>query len=218
MPRQGGETRRRIIDAAYEIFYKGGFARASVDAVADAAGVTKRTLYYHFESKQALVAAVLAVQQELALARIQRWAEGVSGDPEAVVDRLFTELASWAKQPRWRGSGFTRAAMEFAHLPGHPARLAAHRHKGAVEGWLAAQFADGRIGAAPTLARQVILLMEGCLSLILIHGDTSYANAAREAARALVERHRKSAAGISPRARHGPRAVGAPGAARRSPR
>jgi AcrR family transcriptional regulator len=71
------DTRRRIIDAAYGLFYRAGFARAGVDDIAEAAGVTKRTLYYHFDSKDALVAAVLAIQNELALARISQWAQNV---------------------------------------------------------------------------------------------------------------------------------------------
>jgi len=41
MPRHGEETRRKIIDTAYEVFYKGGFARAGVDAIADAAGMSR---------------------------------------------------------------------------------------------------------------------------------------------------------------------------------
>jgi len=189
MARRSDDTKRRILDAAYELFYKGGFARASVDAIADAAGVTKRTLYYHFESKSALIAAVLEIQHELLLARIQRWAAGASADPATMVEVLFSKFAAWAKQDRWQGSGFTRAAMEFARSPAHPARLAARRHKAAVEGWLAEQFALGRIKASRNLARHVMLLIEGCHSLILIHGDPSYADAAGEAARFLVERH-----------------------------
>ena len=78
MPRQPRETRRHILDAAYELFYKEGFAQTSIDAVAAAAGITKRTLYYHFDSKQSLVEAVLGVQHEMMLARIERWAKRVS--------------------------------------------------------------------------------------------------------------------------------------------
>lgn len=189
MPGPVRETKRRIIDAAYGLFYKGGFARVGVDDIADAAGVTKRTLYYHFASKDALVAAVLEVQNALMLTRIQRWARHASGNPATVVEKLFAEFAAWARQPGWRGSGFTRAAMEFAHLPGHPARVAARRHKAAVESWLAEELGGNRTGAARNLARQVMLLIEGCHSLILIHGDASYADAAAEAARVLVERH-----------------------------
>jgi AcrR family transcriptional regulator len=192
------ETKRRIIEAAYGLFYKSGFARVGVDDIAEAAGVTKRTLYYHFDSKDALVAAVLEVQNTLMLTRIQRWARHASGNPATVVEKLFAEFAAWAKQPGWRGSGFTRAAMEFAHLPGHPARVAARRHKAAVESWLADELGGNRSGAARQLARQIMLLIEGCHSLILIHGDAGYADAAAEAARLLVDRHRTAKRALGP--------------------
>jgi AcrR family transcriptional regulator len=192
MPRQSRGTKQRIIDSAYELFYKGGFANASVDAIADAAGVTKRTLYYHFDSKQTLVAVVLAAQHDLALSRIERAVKSAAGGPVALVEKLFSEFAVWSKKPGWRGSGFTRAAMEFAHSPGHPARLAARRHKTAVEDRLAEQFAESGLAASQRLARQVMLLLEGCNSLVLIHGDTNYANAAAEAASHLVEFHRSN--------------------------
>ena len=76
--------------------------------------------------------------------------------------------------------------MELADLPGHPARRAAHQHKVAVENWLTSEFE--RLGARSPeeLAFQVMLLMEGCLSLILIHGDTSYVAAASRAAKRLA--------------------------------
>lgn len=196
MPREGGETRRRIIDTAYEVFYKGGFARAGVDAIAEAARVTKRTLYYHFDSKDALLAAVLDAQHELVLARIHRWAKHASGDPAKMVEILFDEFKKWSRKPGWQGSGFTRTAMELADLPGHPARVAARRHKAAVEGWLAGQFADGGIRGSRELARQVMLLIEGCHSLVLIHGDISYVDTASTTARLLVRRRRVACSSI----------------------
>jgi AcrR family transcriptional regulator len=190
MPRSAKPTPQRIADAAYELFYREGFAHVSVDAIAETAGITKRTFYYHFESKDALVAAVLALQHELALKRIQAWAPRSSGNPATTVKTLFAEFAAWAKRPGWRGSGFTRAAMEFARSPGHPARVAARRHKAAVENWLSRQFAEDGVAAPQRLARQIVLLLEGCHSLILIHGDPSYADVAAEAAQHLVEKAR----------------------------
>lgn len=186
MPRKRLDTREHIIEAAYRLFYKSGFATVGVDAIAEAADITKRTLYYHFDSKQALIAAVLAAQSELALAQIEHWAGSGTDGPLEVVENLFSQFAAWASQPRWRSSGFTRAAMEFAAQPGHPARLAARRHKASVEVWLAARFAEGGITTSVELARQVMLLVEGCHSLILVRGDPSYASTAARAAKALV--------------------------------
>jgi AcrR family transcriptional regulator len=180
------DTKVQILDAAYGVFYKEGFSRARMDVIAEAAGVTKRTLYYHFDSKDALLAAVLDAQHELALSRIDEWAGRALGDPARMVGILFDEFAAWAKTPAWQGSGFTRSAMELADLPGHPARVAARRHKAAVEVRLAEQFSAGGVADSAPIARRVMLLLEGCQSLILIHGDTSYANDACAAALVLV--------------------------------
>lgn len=187
MPRAAGKTRERILDAAYRLFYRDGFARVGVDAVAAAAGVTKRTLYYHFASKDALLAAVLDAQHELVLRQIEGWAGAATGDAQAMVGRLFAAIATWAAKPRWQGSGFTRAAMELAGLPGHPARLAARRHKKAVEDWLAGRLVQGGVADPRDRARQIMVLIEGCLALILIHGDAGYAHAAAAVAERLVQ-------------------------------
>ncbi len=133
MPRSRIDTRERILRGAYKLFYAKGFARVGVDAVAEKAGLTKRTLYYHFESKDELLAAVLDHRGELALEHIRRWAAGLKGDAETFVEALFTELSRWASRPGWEGAGFTRVVMELADLPGHPARAIARRHKAAVE-------------------------------------------------------------------------------------
>jgi AcrR family transcriptional regulator len=186
MPRSSDDTRRRILGAAYELFYTGGYAGAGVDAIADAAAVTKRTLYYHFASKDALLAAVLDVQHELLLARFGRWAARAADEPQGFVERLFAEFAAWARQPGWRGSGFTRVAIELAGAPDHPAREAAHRHKAAFEAWIAAQLASRGVTRAAEIAREIALLIEGCNALALIHGDPAYVDAAAAAARRIV--------------------------------
>ncbi|MBK8209685.1 MAG: TetR/AcrR family transcriptional regulator [Rhodospirillales bacterium] len=179
-------TKERILSAAYDLLYKEGFVRVSMDAIAQAAGVTKRTLYYHYESKDGLAAAVLDHQHLYALERIQGWSTGPAETPSDYLAGLFQQIEAWASERRWLGSGFTRLTMELADLPGHPVRRAAHQHKLAVESWLSSELE--RLGArsAKELARQVMLLIEGCLSLVLIHGDTSYVSAAAKAATRLA--------------------------------
>jgi AcrR family transcriptional regulator len=186
MGRSALQTRQRILESAYELFYRNGFARVGVDVIAAGAGVTKRTLYYHFASKDALLASVLELHHELALARIRKWGEARTGDLETLLDSLFADLARWAAKPRWSGTGFTRIAMELADLPGHPARAIASRHKAVVESWLADEFARRGVVAPGLRAREVQMLLEGSVSLMLIHGDRSIAGAAAEAAKRLL--------------------------------
>lgn len=193
MPRDGEVTRMRIVDAAYALFYREGFGRIGVDEIAAKAGVTKRTLYYHFESKDALLASVMEAQNELALARVAG-SIGEAGDPAAIVRALFASLANWASRPGWHGPGFTRIAMELAGLPGHPARAMARRHKRAFEDMLAERLTASGSHDARRAARQIMLLIEGCMSLMLIHGTIDYATAARDSALRLVTSQSPSAA------------------------
>ena len=100
-------------------------------------------------------------------------------------DSLFHDLAKWAATPRYSGAGFTRVAMELADLPGHPARAVARQHKAAIERLLAEALAKAGVEASAERAREVALLMEGAMVLMLLHGDRAYAMAAATAAKRL---------------------------------
>lgn len=191
MPRSSDQTRKRILDAAYRLFRRRGYSRVSMDEIAAATRVTKRTLYYHFESKDQLLAHVLQAQHQLALAAFKTFGDRLSGSPEAIIDGLFRELAAWADRPRWAGSGFTRLVIELADLPGHPARLIARRHKAMLEAHLAELLARSGAEPAAEIAREVWLLSEGAISLMLVHGDRGYAVAAARAAQTLLHRSPK---------------------------
>jgi AcrR family transcriptional regulator len=56
---EGEKTRRRIIQAAGQMFFSRGFAKVTVDEIAAALGISKKTLYQHFASKEQLVRAVV---------------------------------------------------------------------------------------------------------------------------------------------------------------
>jgi len=118
--------------------------------------------------------------------RIRVWGDRLTGELDEFLDLLFSQLADWAAKPRWAGPGFTRIVMELADLPGHPARAIASRHKKAIETWLAGEFAAKGVAAPDRLARQIVLLLEGSTTLMLIHGDRRYARAAADAAKTLA--------------------------------
>jgi AcrR family transcriptional regulator len=186
MPRSGARTRQRILDAAYKLFRRKGYTRVSMDEIAAATAVTKRTLYYHFDSKDSLLAAMLEAQHRLALEAFKTFGDRLSGSPEAIIDAMFKDLAAWSARPRWSGSGFTRLVVELADLPGHPARAIARRHKAMLEGHLADVLTSAGVVSPRERAREIWLLLEGAMALILVHGDRRYAEAAAQAARRLI--------------------------------
>lgn len=193
MARDSSGTRKRIIEAADELFYGEGIQSVGVDAIAERAGITKRTLYYHFKSKDELIAAYLEARSGPSLERFQRWVDGSDGSLAQQVAGMFAKLAAWARDPRWKGCGFARAAAELAGLPGHPALAFAAQHKKSFEAWLADRFRREGVADAAALARQIMVLLDGAMTQILIHRDPSYAHAAAKAAVALLDASRAGA-------------------------
>jgi AcrR family transcriptional regulator len=189
MRTQTEEVRTRIVEAAYESFWRLGFRRSSVDSIAARAGLTKRTVYGYFRSKDDLLAAVLQRYEELAAERLKRIGDRMPADRIGLVDSFFSQLSGWAATtPHWSGSGFTRLVVELADLPGHPARAIACRAKAKTESWLAERLAGAHVTDAPERARQIMLLVEGSMALTLIHGGRDYIEAAARTAKQLVRR------------------------------
>lgn len=192
MRTQTEEIRKRIVDAAYESFWRLGFRRSSVDSIAGRAALTKRTVYAYFRSKDDLLAAVLQRYEELAAERLKHIGDRLPADRIGLIDSFFGQLGGWASTtPRWSGSGFTRLVVELADLPGHPARVIAHRAKAKTESWLAERLAVARVPNARERAREIMLLTEGSMALTMIHGDRNYIDAAGRAAKQLIGQRRR---------------------------
>jgi AcrR family transcriptional regulator len=186
MARPETDTPQRIIAAANKLFYSDGIKSVSVDAVAAKAGVTKRTLYYHFESKDDLIAAYLAGRDQPNLVLFQRWFSETKGGLPAKVESIFRNLARSARHPKWKGCGFLRTSAELANMPGHPAIKIGAAHKKKFEDWLRVTFEAEGIAQASKLARQIILLLDGSFAVVLLHRDPSYMETAGEAAFSLT--------------------------------
>jgi AcrR family transcriptional regulator len=180
-------TRERIVAAANRLFYRDGIGRVSVDAVAEEAGLTKRSLYYHFKSKDELIAAYLDYRDLPNLRAFRRWFDEADGSAADRIAAIFGKLAEAAAQPKWKGCGFLRTSAELVNLPGHPAIRTGAAHKKKVEAWLATCLAGDGVVNAGDLARQIRLLIDGAFAVAMLHRDPSYFKSAGAAAQALVE-------------------------------
>ncbi len=179
-------TRERILAAASKLFYGEGIRAVSVDAVAERAGVTKRTLYYHFRSKDDLIAAYLSERDQPNLALFQGWFAQTQGDAADKVRAIFSRLAEAVRHPKWKGCGFLRTSAELVNMPGHPAIQVSRTHKKRVEDWLKDALIAAGLAQASMLARQIVLLLDGAFATGLLHRDPGYMEAAGDAAHALI--------------------------------
>lgn len=175
---------RRILDTAATLFYERGITAVGVDLIAEESGVTKRTLYNRFGSKDMLVAAYLVDRDR----RWRRHVEEAVADPQVgALDRVaapFVALSTWSPHSP-RGCAFIHALAEIPD-PAHPA------HRVAVEekSWLLALFTRlaGEAGIADpaALAMPLLLLHEGALATMTAMPDAEVIDPARAAAHALI--------------------------------
>ncbi|MFG2192928.1 TetR/AcrR family transcriptional regulator [Streptomyces sp. NPDC048639] len=156
---------RRILDAASKLFYGRGIHAVGVDTIAAEAGVTKKTLYDRFGSKDALVVAYLE-------ARDRRWRERLTDRVDTVPegapgDRLlatFDALGEWMRTENPRGCGFANAAAELPDA-GHPARRVIAAQKEWMLGYLTELAAAAGVLDPSPLAERLMILHEGATVL-----------------------------------------------------
>jgi AcrR family transcriptional regulator len=177
----------RVLAAATALFYRDGLNAVGVAAVADAAGVTKKTLYACFGSKAELTVAYLRRRHDVWWAYLeQRLAEAEA--PRALV--VFDSYIDHPGLDSDRGCAFLIAAAE---LPaGHPGLDVIRRHKAAVRAKFAELIREDAPRAADPerLAEQIFLLLEGAVAHTGIDGDSHRVGLAREIAETLLAANR----------------------------
>lgn len=120
------------------------------------------------------------------------WMDAAKGPFAAQIRAVFSEARRLAAHPKWRGCGFLRTSAELANTPGHPAVKACAAHKKKLEAEFERRIAAEDFPDAAMRARQIMLLFDGVFSSMLVHrGDPSYAEAAGQAAAALVRKTRR---------------------------
>ncbi len=183
--------RDRLLDTAGNLFYKYGFQAVGIDRILAESGVAKMTLYRHFASKDELIAAYL----ERADQQFWAWAESAmaaAATPEARLLALFDALARHSTSPECLGCPFQGAALAFPELE-HPGHRRALQNKLAVRDRLAEMARQAGLRAPDALAAQLLLLMDGAWVAARVFGpDNSPAASVNDAARALVEAHRRA--------------------------
>jgi AcrR family transcriptional regulator len=106
-----GDVRRRIVDAASELFYQDGIRATGIAAIIANAGVAKASFYHHFSSKDDLVIAWLQQRSRERLDRLAK-AEQEARSPEEKLLATFDLLGDWFAEEGFRGFSALNAVVE----------------------------------------------------------------------------------------------------------
>jgi AcrR family transcriptional regulator len=175
-------TKDLILDAATRLFYSRGLRAVSLEEIAAAADLTKRTLYYHFPTKEDLIVAYLDRWKNRARPQDR---VGSASDPVALLLSAFDVLAREVAKPTFRGCPFVNAAAEINDST-HAGTKIAMAHKEARVKWFESLLKQAHVAAPAKLARQILLLWEGAMVRAFITHSAKPVREAREAVATLI--------------------------------
>ncbi|HEY2888411.1 MAG TPA: helix-turn-helix domain-containing protein [Candidatus Limnocylindrales bacterium] len=174
-----------LLGATSELTYEQGITNTGVDAIAARAGVTKRTLYQHFGSKDRLVAEALGARNRRALLALETNARRRSEETgEPAILALFDVIEDALRNKTKAGCAFINASLEI-NRPGHPVREAALAHLRAREELVQEFLIEAGVDDAD-LAAQLVLLVDGAYAVGGTRRDPAAAHRAKGAATALL--------------------------------
>jgi AcrR family transcriptional regulator len=164
----------RILSTADRLFNGEGIRAVGVDKIAAEIGISKRTLYNYYPSKDELVFAYLS----------RRSVPVRSSDrpPDEQILYMFDWLERWFGSGNFRGCPFVNAVAEL----GDPAAKIAVEFKEQRRVWLRGLLEQINVPEADGLATQLAILIEGAIACALVRGDPKIARSAKQAARVLL--------------------------------
>jgi AcrR family transcriptional regulator len=169
--------KERILETADRLFYLRGIRAVGVDTVAAEIGISKRTLYNHFPSKDALISAYLE----------RRFVQPRASDkpPAEQILATFDSLERRFSAKDFRGCPFVNAVAEMG-AEDRAVKKIAIAFKESRRLWFRDLLAQLGVAEPEALATQLALLVDGSIAQDLVRDDPAMARAAKEAARVLL--------------------------------
>jgi len=179
----------RILETADRLFYLQGIRAVGVDTIAAEIGISKRTLYNHFPSKDALISAYLE----------RRFVQPRPSDKSPIEQILgtFDSLERRFASKDFRGCPFVNAVAELGSED-RSVRKVAVEFKESRRLWFRDHLMRLGVTDAEGLATQLAVLVDGSIAQDLVRNDPAMARAAKEAAKVLLANAGVEIGGIDP--------------------
>jgi AcrR family transcriptional regulator len=177
--------RERLIESARTLFCRYGINSVGVDAIIEAAGTAKTTLYKLFGSKDALVEAVLEREGQSWRSWFLTEIDGPGGSARDRLARIGPALKVWFSRDDFFGCPFINAVGE-SDKADDRMRTLAIAHKTIVLDRLTALCTEADVPEAEQVAHTLGLVIDGAIVLALITRDASAADVANRACAAIL--------------------------------
>lgn len=184
------DTKTRILETAAQIFYQHGYRATGVDRIAKAAGITKATLYHHFENKDKLIEDTLRHFSDYGRGEyVKLW--GTKGlTAERKLTAMFDSMEEYFKSPSCYGCPFINAAAEYTDH-NHPVRRICKDHYEFVLTNLEQFARDAGLSRPQLLAEQIVTLINGAYTAWFASGIKDAAKQGKRMVELLITQHNK---------------------------
>ena len=182
-----GSRRDHLIQTALDLFHRHGYHATGIEKILSTAGVSKPTLYRHFNSKDDLIIAALEKWDEDSRKWLAQEMEKGGEAPRDQVLALFDALGVWFESIGFQGCLFINATVEFAERS-NPIHQKAAEHKRRFAAYVRDLIAAAGAHDPDETAAQLMILMEGAIITAHTHGHSDAALRARAIAEGIMAR------------------------------
>lgn len=179
--------REDIIKISYEIFYKEGFHATGVDKILSDSGISKRTLYKYFRSKEELISEVVQYYQKTLFATVLEILNKKTKDPKKQILGLFDIKKAEFKNGNFKGCFAINAKLEFQEK-NKSIEDSCKIFYSLLEEYIESLCKKAKLKNPKKLARKIVILFDGAIVLGQIHQDHSTMETAKEIAQELILR------------------------------
>ena len=184
MPRPN--RREHLIDTAIELFCEHGYHATGIDRILETAGVSKKTMYLHFRSKEELIYAALRQHDGRFRNNFMKAVEAAGNTPAERLLAIFDVAEVWFGENNFFGCMFINAVGEYAEKES-PVREISKQFKQLMWNYVADLAKEAGVKNPDELANEVCLLLEGAIVTAQVSGDPKAASTARNIAEKLIQ-------------------------------
>jgi AcrR family transcriptional regulator len=175
----------KILQTAEQLIYSNGIHAMGMDLLVRTSGVARKSIYRYYATKDEVAVQALSVRDE----RWMHWFRSETDKamtPEARILKMFSVLKSWFESEGFRGCAFINTAGEIGD-PADPIRQLAKAHKQKLLDYALELCEQLNAEHPETLAKQLLILIDGAITLALIMGDHNAADSAQDMAQLLLK-------------------------------
>lgn len=179
--------REHLIETAMRLFSRYGYHGTGIDLILKESGVAKKTLYHHFQSKEALIVEVLKQYDEQFRNMVERRVKEIADNPRDRLVAIFDIAHEWFSDKHFYGCMFINAISEYSDTDSS-IRDACKVFKEETRLYMECLCSEAGFKEPKELSEELALLLEGSIVTAQVSQTPNAAGIAKRTAKVLIER------------------------------